>query len=174
MTKEDIKRILQEKKGDRAETHVAKQITLVGFCCMIIGVVYWSFGFILEYPNDLLWLSFRIFIGSCISGLTIFFFTMGEYLYYQFHEPFLKRHWLYLGVIRTFFQIFFFGSFIIIFILCWRLYNHFDIVFVFFYFLFSLPAYSGTICGRIVRIRDLFEDLTSDGSSDSTETTMKT
>lgn len=174
MTKEDIRRLLHEKKGDRAETRVAKQITLLGFCCMILGVVYWVFNYFSRIPNDLLLIFLGIFIGSCLTGLTIFFFSMGEYLYYQFHEPYLRRHWLYLGVMRTFFQVFFFGSFIIIFILCWRLYNHIDMVFFLVFFLLSLPAYIGTLCSRLDKVRNLFEDLASNGSLASTEATTKT
>lgn len=169
VTREDIRDLLQEKKGDRAETRVAIQITLLGLFTMILGVMYWGLNYFSAAPNDLVWVSVSIITGSFLSGFTIFFILIGEHLYYQYHEPFLRRHWLYQGVVRTFFQIFFFGSFILIFILSWRFYNHFDLFFIVLFFLFSLPADLGTYCSHNEKIRDWFEDLILENKEDKSK-----
>ena len=173
VTKEDIRKLLQEKKGDRAETRVAIQITLLGLFSMILGAIYWGLSFSSAVPNNLVWVSVSILTGSSLSGFTIFVASIGEYLYYQYHEPFLRRHWLYQGVVRTFFQIFFFGSFILIFILSWRFYNNFDLIFIVLIFVFSLPVYLATICSRKEKIRDWVEDMISKETTDSKEDTSK-
>ncbi|MFX1284121.1 MAG: hypothetical protein ACFFB5_10720 [Promethearchaeota archaeon] len=169
MTKEDIKKLLQKKKGDRDETRIVVKMSLVGFFTMILGTIYWVISYFSRSPDNFLWSSLVIFTGSCLSGLSIFLIYIGEYLYYQFHEPFLPRHWLYQGVLRTYFQIFYFGSFSITFLLCLRFYNHFDIVFALFFLFLSLPTDVGIIFGRMNRIRNLFEDFISNGRTDSTE-----
>lgn len=173
VTEEDIRKLLQEKKGDRAETRVAIKITLLGLFSMILGTIYWGLSYFSAVPNNLVWVSVSILTGSSLSGFTIFFTLIGEYLYYQHHEPFLRRHWLYQGVVRTFSQIFFFGSFILIYILSWRFYNHFDLFFIVLFFLFSLPADLGIFCSRKEKIRDLVKDTISKETMDSKEDTSK-
>ncbi|MFX1517982.1 MAG: hypothetical protein ACFFC6_16900, partial [Promethearchaeota archaeon] len=81
---------------------------------------------------------------------------MGFYLYYQFHEPYLSRHWLYQGVVRTFYQIFFFGSAIIIFIFCWFFYPDFDIIFIGIFIFLSIPIDLGMYCSQNKRVRNWF------------------
>ncbi|MHA2248325.1 MAG: hypothetical protein ACXADY_25470 [Candidatus Hodarchaeales archaeon] len=174
VTREDIRKLLREKKGDRAETRVAIKITLLGLFSMIIGSIFWGLSYFSVFPNNLVWISTIILTGSSLSGFTVFFILIGEYLYYQYHEPFLVRHWLYQGVVRTFLQIFFFGSFIFIFILSWRFfYNQFDLFFLFLVFIFSLPVELGKYFSRKEKIRDWLEDLISKETKDSKEDTSR-
>ena len=173
VTKEDIRKLLQEKKGDRAETRVAIQLNLLALFIMILGSFYWFLTYFNQAPNILLWFPLNILIGGCLSGFTIFFTQIGAYLYYRFHEPFLARHWLYQGVVRTFSQIFFFGSFIIIFVLCWRFYPDFDVIFLGLFIILSIPVELGTYCSRVERIRNWFEDVASKENEDSKERTPK-
>ncbi|UCE13836.1 MAG: hypothetical protein JSV04_01350 [Candidatus Heimdallarchaeota archaeon] len=161
MTKEDIRELLREKKGDREETQVAIKVSILGCLVMGVGTWFWVLMYFSPKPNDLLLLPVGIFAGSCLSGFTMFLILIGQYLYFQFHEPFLSIHWLYRGFVRTFIQIFFYGSFIILYLLCWRFYNQFDITFVFLFVVLSLPSDLGLICSRIERIRSWFEDYAS-------------
>ena len=173
MTKDDIRKLIQEKKGDRVETRVAIQLNLLALFIMILGSFYWFLIYFNQAPNILQWFPLNILIGSFLSGFMTFFTYIGAYLYYQFHEPCLARHWLYQGVVRTFSQIFFFGSFIIIFILCWRFYPDFDVIFLSFFIFLSIPAEMGRYCSRMKRIRNWFEDIASKENEDSKESTSK-
>lgn len=167
VTKEDIQELLREKKGDRIETQIANKVTIIGCFGIIVGSWFWCIMYFSPNPNDLLFLPVGIFTGSCLSGCTMFFILIGHYLYFQYHESFLSIHWLYRGFVRTFIQIYFFGSFVFLYLLCWRFYDQFDIVFVLLLILFSLPSDLGLLCSRIERIRSWFEDYASKETKDS-------
>ena len=161
ITKEDIRKLLQEKKGDRVETRVANQLSLLSLSIMILGSFYWYLTYFNYSSNIFYHFPISVLIGSCFTGFSIFFTQMGSYLYYQFHEPYLSRHWLYQGVVRTFYQIFFFGSAIIIFIFCWFFYPDLDIIFITIFLFLSIPIYLGTYCSRNKRVRNWFVERVS-------------
>ena len=173
ITKEDIRKLLQKKKGDRAETRVANQLGFFALFIMILGSFYWFLTFFNFSSNLFNLFPISVLIGSCLTGFSIFFTQMGSYLYYQFHEPYLSRHWLYQGVIRTFYQIFFFGSIIIIFIFCWYFYPDFDLFFILVFLFLSIPIELGVYCSRNTRIRNWFEERVSKEEEGSKESLSK-
>ncbi|MFX1517746.1 MAG: hypothetical protein ACFFC6_15695, partial [Promethearchaeota archaeon] len=75
ITKEDIRKLLQEKKGDRVETHVANQLSLFSLSIMILGSFYWYLTYINYSSNIFYHFPISVLIGSCFTGFSIFFTT---------------------------------------------------------------------------------------------------
>jgi hypothetical protein len=160
--KEEIAELVRRNtETEPGETEVAFQITLLGYFIMLTGFIWWSIIFLSSLYNNTFELFLKIFFGSILFGTSMFIINQGTIIYFQFHKKVLAVNWVFQGFIRSFLQIYYFGSYLIIFVFAYQINpsSTFDINFFFFFLILAIPPILSYRFSRSLKIRNWIKEL---------------
>lgn len=150
------------------ETQVAIRISFVSFLAMIPGFFCWVYIYLAPLRTNIANIFFVTLLGSIFLGLVIFFFSTGNFLYFQFHLAGLPIHWFYRGIFRTLIQFYNIVSYLIIFVSSQQIYPLLNPEFFIIFFFFIIPVIVSYPLARWQRIRSWFEQFASNSVGQNT------
>ncbi|MFX0171191.1 MAG: hypothetical protein ACFE9L_04665 [Candidatus Hodarchaeota archaeon] len=162
----------ETNESDPPETQLAVWISLVSFLVMFFGFTCWGYLYFAPLSTDLATIFIVTLLGSTFTGVTIFFFSTGNYLYFRFQIVELPTHWLFQGIFRTVMQIYYIVSYLIIFLSSQRFYSYSRLEFFIIFILFALPVIIGYPFARWQKIRNWFEQLVTNYLKRNTDLIM--